>query len=44
MKDDSLYLFHISECPAQIEKYVAGGQEAFARSDEAMRQENPPSV
>jgi uncharacterized protein with HEPN domain len=33
MKDDSLYLLHISECLARIERYVAGGQEAFAESD-----------
>lgn len=33
MKDDSLYLLHISECLARIERYVAGGQEAFAESE-----------
>ena len=29
MKDDSLYLIHISECIARIERYVAEGQAAF---------------
>lgn len=33
MKDDSLYLLHISECLARIERYVADGQEAFTKSD-----------
>jgi len=33
MKDDRLYLVHIGECIAKIEKYTSGGKEAFL-SDE----------
>ncbi len=33
MKDDRLYLLHISDCLARIERYVADGQEAFANSE-----------
>ena len=29
MKDDRLYLVHISECIARIEQYTAGGKDAF---------------
>ncbi|HXG08746.1 MAG TPA: DUF86 domain-containing protein [Gemmataceae bacterium] len=32
MKDDRLYLIHISECIARIEQYTAGGQSAFLAS------------
>ena len=32
MKDDRLYLIHISECLARINVYVAGGREAFLSS------------
>ena len=34
MKDDRLYLIHISECIQWIEKYIGeGGQEVFMASD-----------
>jgi len=33
MKDDRLYLIHISECIQRIEKYTTGGQDAFMQSD-----------
>lgn len=29
MKDDTLYLIHITECLARIEQYTAAGKEAF---------------
>lgn len=32
MRDDRLYLIHISECIARIEAYVAGGEAAFMSS------------
>lgn len=32
MKDDRLYLIHMSECIARIEEYVRGGREAFMAS------------
>ena len=32
MKDDRLYLIHISECVARIEGYVAAGREEFLGS------------
>ena len=32
MKDDRLYVIHISECLARIAQYVAGGREAFMHS------------
>ncbi len=32
MKDDKLYLIHITECIARIEKYVTGGREEFINS------------
>lgn len=32
MKDDRLYLIHISECIARIESYTAGGRDAFFAS------------
>lgn len=32
MKDDRLYLIHISECIQRIESYVQGGYESFAKS------------
>ena len=34
MKDDQLYLIHISECIQRIEKYIGeGGRDAFMASD-----------
>jgi uncharacterized protein with HEPN domain len=34
MKDDRLYLIHISECIQRIEKYLRdGGRDAFMASD-----------
>lgn len=33
MKDDQVYLAHISECLTKIERYVVGGQEAFFADD-----------
>jgi uncharacterized protein with HEPN domain len=33
MKDDKLYLLHMSECIQRVEKYTTGGQDAFMRSD-----------
>lgn len=34
MKDDRLYLIHISECIQRIEKYIGeGGQETFMASN-----------
>ncbi|MEW6172329.1 MAG: HepT-like ribonuclease domain-containing protein [Bacillota bacterium] len=32
MKDDKLYLVHISECIGRIEKYVVDGKEVFMTS------------
>lgn len=32
MKDDKLYVIHISECIARIERYVAGGRDEFLSS------------
>lgn len=32
MKDDRLYLIHISECIARIESYTTGGRDAFTQS------------
>jgi uncharacterized protein with HEPN domain len=32
VKDDRLYLIHMSECVARIEEYVRGGREAFMAS------------
>ncbi len=32
MKDDRLYLIHISECIARIESYVMGGKDTFFAS------------
>jgi len=32
VKDDELYLIHISECIGRIEAYVAGGKAAFMSS------------
>jgi len=32
MKDDRLYLIHISECIGRIQEYVCGGREAFMAS------------
>lgn len=32
MKDDRLYLIHISECIARIEEYMSGGRESFMAS------------
>lgn len=32
MKDDKLYLIHITECIARIEEYTAGGREVFMNS------------
>ena len=32
MKDDRLYLIHISECIGRIQEYVGGGREAFMAS------------
>jgi uncharacterized protein with HEPN domain len=32
MKDDRLYLIHISECIARVEQYTAGGREEFQAS------------
>ena len=32
MKDDKLYLIHISECIQRIESYVQGGKAAFIES------------
>lgn len=29
MKDDRLYLLHVSECIARIQEFTAGGKEAF---------------
>ena len=29
MKDDHLYVVHISECIERVEKYTADGEEAF---------------
>jgi uncharacterized protein with HEPN domain len=33
VKDDKLYLLHISECIQKIEKYTAAGKEAFFVDD-----------
>ena len=33
MKDDRLYLVHISECIERIERFVGGGKESFMASD-----------
>lgn len=33
MKDEKLYIIHISECIERIEKYTDGGKEAFLASD-----------
>ena len=32
MKDDRLYLIHISECIQRIESYIEGGREGFVKS------------
>ena len=32
MKDDKLYLIHISECISRMEQYVTGGREEFLKS------------
>lgn len=32
MKDDKLYLIHISECIGRIESYVSDGREVFLNS------------
>jgi uncharacterized protein with HEPN domain len=32
MKDDRLYLIHISECIARVESYVSGGRDEFLDS------------
>jgi uncharacterized protein with HEPN domain len=32
VKDDRLYLIHISECIGRIQEYVCGGREAFMAS------------
>lgn len=32
MKDDRLYLIHIDECIARIEKYTAGGKDDYMNS------------
>ena len=32
MKDNKLYIIHISECIARIEEYCAGGRESFMNS------------
>lgn len=32
MKDDRLFLIHISECIARIEDYVSGGEDSFMGS------------
>jgi uncharacterized protein with HEPN domain len=33
MKDDRLYLIHISECIERIERFVSGGKNSFMASD-----------
>lgn len=33
MKDDQVYLAHISECLTKIERYVTGGREIFFADD-----------
>ena len=33
MKDDKLYLLHMSECIQRVEKYTAGGRDEFMQSD-----------
>ena len=32
MKDDRLYLIHMTECIAKIEQYTAGGRDVFSAS------------
>jgi uncharacterized protein with HEPN domain len=32
MKDDKLYLIHITECIERIEEYIAGGRDVFMGS------------
>ena len=32
MKDDRLYLIHMTECIAKIEQYTAGGRDVFIAS------------
>lgn len=31
MKDDQLYVLHISECIARVERYTQGGEDEFFR-------------
>ena len=31
MKDDTLYLLHITECLGRIEQFISEGKEVFAR-------------
>ena len=33
MKDDRLYLIHVSECIVRIEKYTVAGRDEFMISD-----------
>jgi uncharacterized protein with HEPN domain len=33
MKDDRLYLIHMSECIQRLEKYTVDGRDAFMNSD-----------
>jgi len=33
MKDDKLYLIHVTECIQRVEKYTAGGRDVFLHSD-----------
>jgi uncharacterized protein with HEPN domain len=33
VKDDKLYLIHMSECIQRVEKYTSGGQDEFMQSE-----------
>lgn len=33
MKDDQLYVLHISECIARVERYTQGGEDEFFRDE-----------
>jgi uncharacterized protein with HEPN domain len=45
MKDDKLYLIHVSECIERVEKYVsAGGKDEFMASEPAYQYFNAKTI
>ena len=42
MKDDRLYLIHISECLSRVQQYTAAGKEVFLKETLVQRQNDRP--